>query len=138
MRSVHADNIVAIPLENQGTTMAFQWFSSYETSSHLHRGQLSAIESRLRRVEGKLDRLLAHHNVSFVANQYDVVLTGFGNKKLNVVKVIKNITGDSLMEAKHLVESAPTTIKAGATEDEAASLQAEIEEAGGTVVLKPR
>ena len=99
--------------------MAFEWFSSDASSRHLYRRQLSAIESRLRRVEAKLDRLLLHHNVSFVPSQYDVVLTGYGNKKLNVVKVIKNITGASLMDAKNLVESAPTTIKVGATEDEA-------------------
>jgi ribosomal protein L7/L12 len=118
--------------------MAFEWLSSGASSNHLYQRQLSAVESRLRRVEAKLDRLLSHHNVSFVPNEFDVVLTGFGNKKLNVVKVIKNITGASLMDAKMLVESAPTTIKVGATEDEATSLQAEIEEAGGTVVLDPK
>ncbi|WP_153558566.1 50S ribosomal protein L7/L12 [Roseimaritima sediminicola] len=68
--------------------------------------------------------------------EFDVVLTGFGDKKLNVVKVVKNLTGASLMEAKKMVESAPATLKEGASKEDADKIKAEIEEAGGTVELK--
>ncbi|MFG0334891.1 MAG: 50S ribosomal protein L7/L12 [Maioricimonas sp. JB049] len=68
--------------------------------------------------------------------EFDVVLTGFGDKKLNVVKVVKNLTGASLMEAKKMVESAPATLKEGASKEDAGKIKAEIEEAGGTVELK--
>jgi len=67
---------------------------------------------------------------------FDVVLTGFGDKKLNVVKVVKNITGASLMEAKKMVEACPATLKEGAPKEEADKIKAEVEEAGGTVELK--
>lgn len=68
--------------------------------------------------------------------EFDVILTGFGDKKLNVVKVVKNLTGASLMEAKKMVESAPATLKQGASKEEAAKIKAEVEEAGGSVELK--
>jgi large subunit ribosomal protein L7/L12 len=68
--------------------------------------------------------------------EFDVVLTGFGDKKLNVVKVVKNLTGASLMEAKKLVESVPATLKEAVSKEEAEKVKAEIEEAGGTVELK--
>ncbi|MFL2870273.1 MAG: 50S ribosomal protein L7/L12 [Pirellulaceae bacterium] len=68
--------------------------------------------------------------------EFDVVLTGFGDKKLNVVKEVKNLTGLSLMEAKQLVESAPATIKEGASKEEAEDLKTKIEEAGGAVEIK--
>jgi large subunit ribosomal protein L7/L12 len=68
--------------------------------------------------------------------EFDVVLTGFGDKKLNVVKVVKNLTGKSLMDAKKLVESAPATIKEAAPKEEAEKLKAELEEAGASVELK--
>ena len=68
--------------------------------------------------------------------EFDVVLTGFGDKKLNVVKEVKNLTGLSLMEAKQLVESAPATVKEGASKEEAEDLKTKIEEAGGAVELK--
>ena len=68
--------------------------------------------------------------------EFDVVLTGFGDKKLDVVKVVKNITGASLMEAKKMVEGVPATLKEAAPKDDAEKLKAEIEEAGGTVELK--
>jgi large subunit ribosomal protein L7/L12 len=68
--------------------------------------------------------------------EFDVVLTGFGDKKLNVVKVVKNVTGASLMEAKKLVEACPATLKQGVSKEEAEKLKAEIEEAGGAVELK--
>ena len=68
--------------------------------------------------------------------EFDVVLTGFGDKKLDVVKVVKAITGASLMEAKKMVEGAPATLKEGAPKDEAEKLKADVEAAGGTVELK--
>jgi len=67
---------------------------------------------------------------------FDVVLTGFGDKKLNVVKVVKNITGASLMEAKKMVEGCPATLKEGVSKEDAEKVKAEVEEAGGTVELK--
>ena len=71
-----------------------------------------------------------------VQTEFDVVLTGFGDKKLNVVKVVKNLTGKTLMEAKKLVESAPATIKEGVDKEEAEKLKKELEEAGGSIELK--
>ncbi len=68
--------------------------------------------------------------------EFDVVLTGFGDKKLNVVKVVKNITGASLMDAKKLVESAPATLKQAVSKAEAEKLKAELEEAGASIELK--
>jgi large subunit ribosomal protein L7/L12 len=68
--------------------------------------------------------------------EFDVVLTGFGDKKLNVVKVVKNMTGASLMEAKKLVEAAPTTLKQGVPKEEAEKMKAELEEAGASIELK--
>ncbi|MEC8474679.1 MAG: 50S ribosomal protein L7/L12 [Planctomycetota bacterium] len=68
--------------------------------------------------------------------EFDVVLTGFGDKKLNVVKVVKNLTGASLMEAKKMVEGVPATLKEGVAKEEADKIKGEIEEAGGSVELK--
>jgi large subunit ribosomal protein L7/L12 len=68
--------------------------------------------------------------------EFDVVLTGFGDKKLNVVKVVKNITGASLMDSKKLVEAAPATLKQGISKAEAEKLKAELEEAGASVEIK--
>jgi large subunit ribosomal protein L7/L12 len=68
--------------------------------------------------------------------EFDVVMTSFGEKKLNVVKVVKNLTGASLMEAKKLVEGIPATLKEGVSKEEAEKVKAEVEEAGGTVELK--
>ena len=68
--------------------------------------------------------------------EFDVVMTGFGDKKLNVVKVVKNLTGASLMEAKKMVEGVPATLKEGVSKEEAEKVKAEIEEAGGSVELK--
>lgn len=67
--------------------------------------------------------------------EFDVVLTGFGDKKLNVVKVVKNLTGLSLMEAKKAVEDLGT-LKEGASKEDAEKMKTEIEEAGGSVELK--
>jgi large subunit ribosomal protein L7/L12 len=68
--------------------------------------------------------------------EFDVVLTGFGDKKLNVVKVVKNLTGASLMEAKKMVESAPIALKEAVSKEEAEKVKAEVEEAGGSVEVK--
>jgi large subunit ribosomal protein L7/L12 len=68
--------------------------------------------------------------------EFDVILTGFGDKKLDVVKVVKNITGASLMDAKKMVESCPAKLKEGVSKEDAAKVKAEIEAAGGAVELK--
>jgi large subunit ribosomal protein L7/L12 len=68
--------------------------------------------------------------------EFDVVLTGFGDKKLNVVKVVKAMTGATLMESKKLVESAPVPLKEGVSKEEAEKAKAELEEAGASVELK--
>ena len=68
--------------------------------------------------------------------EFDVVLTGFGEKKLNVVKVVKNLTGASLMEAKKMVEGVPATLKEAVSKEEAEKVKAELEEAGAAVELK--
>jgi large subunit ribosomal protein L7/L12 len=68
--------------------------------------------------------------------EFDVVLTGFGDKKLDVVKVVKNITGASLMDAKKMVEGVPATLKQGVSKDEANKIKADVEAAGGAVELK--
>jgi large subunit ribosomal protein L7/L12 len=65
----------------------------------------------------------------------DVVLTGAGEKKIQVIKVVRAATGLGLKEAKALVDEAPKPIKEGAERDEAEKLKGEIEEAGGTVEL---
>ena len=71
-----------------------------------------------------------------VKTEFDVVMTAFGEKKLDVVKVVKNLTGASLMDSKKLVEAPPATIKQGVSEDEAKKVKAELEAAGATVELK--
>lgn len=68
--------------------------------------------------------------------EFDVVMTSFGDAKLNVVKVVKNLTGASLMDAKKMVEGVPATIKEKASKEEADKVKAELEEAGATVELK--
>lgn len=68
--------------------------------------------------------------------EFDVVMTSFGEKKLNVVKVAKNLTGATLMEAKKMVESVPVAIKEKVSKEEAEKVKAELEEAGATVELK--
>jgi large subunit ribosomal protein L7/L12 len=69
-------------------------------------------------------------------DEFDVILTGFGDKKINVIKVVRNITGLGLKEAKDLVEGVPKPLKEGVSKEDAAKLKAEIEEAGGTCELK--
>lgn len=68
--------------------------------------------------------------------EFDVVLTGFGAKKIQVIKVVRGITGLGLKEAKDLVEGVPKTLKEGIQKDEADKIKAEIEDAGGTAELK--
>ena len=68
--------------------------------------------------------------------EFDVVLTGFGDKKLNVVKVVKEALGLGLKDAKDLVDGAPKTLKEGATKDEAEALKKQLEEAGAEVEVK--
>lgn len=68
--------------------------------------------------------------------EFDVVLANVGDKKLDVVKVAKNITGLSLMDAKKLVESAKPTIKEKVSKEDAAKIKAELEAVGATVELK--
>ena len=66
----------------------------------------------------------------------DVVLTGAGDKKIQVIKVVRAATGLGLKEAKALVDEAPKPVKEGVDRDEGAKLQSELEEAGATVELK--
>jgi large subunit ribosomal protein L7/L12 len=68
--------------------------------------------------------------------EFDVILTGDGGKKINVIKEVRAITGLGLGEAKALVEGAPKAIKEGVNKDEAEKIKKQIEDAGGTVELK--
>ncbi len=68
--------------------------------------------------------------------EFDVVLTDAGASKLGVIKVVREITGLGLKEAKELVESAPKAIKEGASKDEAEDIKAKLTEAGASVELK--
>ena len=67
---------------------------------------------------------------------FDVVLTAAGDKKVNVIKVVRAVTGLGLKEAKGLVDGAPSPIKEGASKDEAEDIKKQLEEAGGSVELK--
>ena len=67
---------------------------------------------------------------------FDVVLTGAGDKKIQVIKVVRAVTGLGLKEAKDLVDGAPANVKEGVAKDEADSIKAQLEEAGATVELK--
>jgi large subunit ribosomal protein L7/L12 len=71
-----------------------------------------------------------------VSSTVDVVLTGPGDKKIQVIKVVRAATGLGLKEAKALVDEAPKPVKEGIDRDEAEKLKSEIEEAGGSVELK--
>ncbi|KJE34982.1 50S ribosomal protein L7 [Thalassospira sp. HJ] len=68
--------------------------------------------------------------------EFDVVLTSAGDKKINVIKEVRGITGLGLKEAKELVEGAPKAVKEGASKDEAEEIKKKLEEAGATVELK--
>ena len=69
-------------------------------------------------------------------DEFDVILTGDGGKKINVIKEVRAITGLGLGEAKALVEGAPKSVKEGVNKAEAEEIKKKIEEAGGTVELK--
>jgi large subunit ribosomal protein L7/L12 len=69
-------------------------------------------------------------------DSFDVVLTGAGQQKIAVIKVVRAVTGLGLKEAKDLVDSAPGAVKEGVTKDEADKIKAELEEAGASVELK--
>lgn len=68
--------------------------------------------------------------------EFDVVLTSFGDKKVGVIKAVREVTGLGLKEAKDLVEGAPAPVKEAASKDEAEQIKKKIEEAGGTAELK--
>ena len=68
--------------------------------------------------------------------EFDVILTGFGDKKLNVIKVIREITGLGLKEAKDMVEGCPKAVKEGVSKEDAEKLKADLEAAGATVEIK--
>ena len=68
--------------------------------------------------------------------EFDVMLKDAGGKKIQVIKVVREITGLGLKEAKDLVDGAPQTVKAGVSKDEAASIKAKLEEQGAAVELK--
>jgi len=69
-------------------------------------------------------------------DEFDVILTGFGDKKVGVIKAVRGITGLGLKEAKDLVEGAPSPVKEGVAKAEAEEFKKQIEEAGGTAELK--
>ena len=69
-------------------------------------------------------------------DSFDVVLAGAGDKKIQVIKVVRAVTSLGLKEAKDLVDGAPNTVKEGAPREEAESIKAQLEEAGATVELK--
>jgi large subunit ribosomal protein L7/L12 len=68
--------------------------------------------------------------------EFDVVLTGAGEKKIQVIKVVRELTGLGLKEAKDLVDGAPKKVKEGVSKDEAAQIKAKLEEQGASVELK--
>jgi large subunit ribosomal protein L7/L12 len=68
--------------------------------------------------------------------EFDVILEGFGDKKIGVIKVVRAATGLGLKEAKDLVEAVPAKIKEGISKEDAEKLKKELEEAGGTIVIK--
>lgn len=68
--------------------------------------------------------------------EFDVVLAGIGDKKINVIKVVRTHTGLGLKEAKELVDSFPKPVKEGVSKDEAEKVKKELEEAGATVEIK--
>ncbi len=69
-------------------------------------------------------------------DEFDVVLEGIGDKKIQVIKVVRELTGLGLKDAKDLVDGAPGTLKEAASKEEAEQMKAKLEEVGATVVLK--
>lgn len=74
--------------------------------------------------------------VAEVKDEFDVILESFGDKKIQVIKVVREITSLGLKDAKDLVDSAPSTIREAVSKAEADQLKAKIEETGATVILK--
>jgi large subunit ribosomal protein L7/L12 len=68
--------------------------------------------------------------------EFDVILTGFGDKKIQVIKVVRELTGLGLKEAKDLVEGVPKPVKEGVSKDEASTMKKKLEDAGGTAEIK--
>ena len=68
--------------------------------------------------------------------EFDVVLTGYGEQKIQVIKVVRALTGLGLKEAKDLVEGAPAAVKEAVSKDEAATVKGKLEEVGATVEIK--
>ncbi len=68
--------------------------------------------------------------------EFDVILASFGDKKINVIKEVRGLTGLGLKEAKDLVEGAPKSIKEGVSKEEADAIKAKMEEAGATIEIK--
>ncbi len=69
-------------------------------------------------------------------DEFDVVMSSFGDNKVSVIKAVRGITGLGLKEAKEMVEGVPSTIKEGASKDEAEDIKKQLEEAGASVELK--
>ena len=69
-------------------------------------------------------------------DEFDVVLEGIGDKKIQVIKVVRELTGLGLKEAKELVDGAPNTVKEAASQDEAEQMKAKLEEVGAAIALK--
>ena len=69
-------------------------------------------------------------------SEYDVVMTSFGDKKLDVIKVVREITGMGLKDAKDLVEGVPSKVKEGVSKSDAEEIQKKLQEAGATAELK--
>ncbi len=69
-------------------------------------------------------------------DEFDVVMTSFGDNKVGVIKAVRGITGLGLKEAKEMVEGAPATVKEGASKDDAEEMKKQLEEAGAQVELK--
>ena len=78
----------------------------------------------------------ADSDASEEQTEFDIELTGVGEKKINVIKVIRTITSLGLKEAKDMVDGAPTIVKEAAAKQEAEDIQKQLEEAGATVTLK--
>src|SRR4030042_770620 len=70
--------------------------------------------------------------------EFDVILTGFGEKKIQVIKVVRELTGLGLKEAKDLVEGVPKPVKEAVSKEESANFKKKLEDAGGTVKIKQR
>ena len=74
--------------------------------------------------------------VAEVQDSFDVILTGFGEKKINVIKEVRSLTGLGLKEAKDLVEGVPKAVKEGVNKEEADAVKKQLEDAGATVDIK--